>query len=116
MELDLLLAHADDRSSVLGSGLPEDAAYSGPKPRLIQPKILLNKGGDLDDLGLQRWAIVLPKTPAGELALAAIKPLQELRQSEQGDAPIKIFRVDPGMSAEDAIDWRNNVLQNDPDG
>lgn len=113
--LELLLADYDHRPA-LEKGLPEIAAGKAPKPekapRGVDGMSLEAPDADPNDLSLQRWGIIIPKSAAGERALEAISPLLALRQSEQ-EAKVQVFRVEPGMDLQRSLDWKNQVLRNE---
>ena len=111
MTFELLLAHADTCRPALHPGLDESALHSSPLAQSDpKPKRLWDALGDLDDLRAQRWGVVYPKTPAGERLLELIEPLRELRQREQGGAPVHTYAVTPGMDREEAHRWKARVL------
>lgn len=110
--LSLLLADADDRSPVLGEGLPGDAAHRAPKPKKAGSRhdtfLRRRKDADPNDLSLQRWALVAPEGPEGERMLEAIEPLRRLREEEQG-APATVHRVRSDMDARQCVQWKEDV-------
>ncbi|NOJ91659.1 hypothetical protein D7W82_00715 [Corallococcus sp. CA049B] len=111
MTFELLLAHADTCRPALHPGLDESALHSSPLTQSNpKPKRLWDALGDLDDLRAQRWGVVYPATPAGKRLLELIEPLRELRQQEQGGAPVRTYAVTPGMDWEEAHRWKARVL------
>ncbi|OJT18797.1 hypothetical protein BO221_39400 [Archangium sp. Cb G35] len=114
MELELLLAHADDQRPVLESGLPDDSLGQAPASaqRSQTHKHLWDPGGDANDLAAQRWAVMAPEGPAGDRLLALVAPLRQWREQQQG-APARCFRVAPGLGGPDAVRWKNTVLRDE---
>lgn len=110
MNLELLLAHADDSAPVLSEGLPLDAAASAPRPVEQQgPSYLRYDSADPSSLPEQRWGIVAPEGPEGDRLLALVEPLRKARQEGQGGAPVRVYRVPAEMSAEAAARWKSDV-------
>jgi hypothetical protein len=111
-DLQLLLAHAQTGRPVLESELPGDALGRAPRPPRSPGGVdaLMRDAPDQDpnDLAHQRWGVVAPEGKAGDLMLDAMAPLIRQREHEQG-ASARIYRVAPGMSAKDAMHWRNDV-------
>lgn len=111
MTFELLLAHADTCRPALHPGLDESALHSSRLARSDpKPKRLWDALGDLDDLRAQRWGVVYPATPKGKRLLELIEPLRELRQREQGGAPVHTYAVTPEMDWEEAHRWKARVL------
>lgn len=114
MDLELLLAHADDASPVLESGLPLESAaaearaadthHVGPFP---VPE------GDPNDLTLQRWGIIAPEGPEGDRLLDLVEPLRKQRQEDQGGEPIRVYRVPAGMDAAASMRWKKLVYRDE---
>lgn len=113
-QLQLLLAHAQTGRPALDDGLSGDALAHAPKPAKLpgNADALLLDAPDQDpnDLPHQRWGVVAPEGKAGDLMLDAMAPLIRQREQEQG-ASARIYRVAPGMSARDAVRWRNDVYR-----
>ncbi|MFE8604647.1 hypothetical protein [Archangium violaceum] len=109
-DLELLLAHADTNTPVLGEGLPEDSA-SGEQERPDtgehEPIRFWDEGGDPNDLEAQRWSLILPEGSQGDRLRALIQPLLALRREQQGGHPIQEYRVPSRpMSMAEAAQWR----------
>jgi hypothetical protein len=110
MRLELLLAHADDHSPVLDTGIPTnlvDAAKPGEGPAL--PATLRDDGADPNDLSRQRWGIIAPEGPEGDRLLGAIEPLSRARQEAQEGAPVRVYRVPKGMDPSAVVAWKRQV-------
>jgi hypothetical protein len=109
MNLQLLLAHADDSTPLLEGGLPLESAAAAPRPTEgAEPTHLSDISADPDDLSLQRWGVLAPEGAEGDRLLDLIAPLVRAREAEQG-APARVYRVAPGMDATSAVKWKNNV-------
>lgn len=112
--LQLLLAHAQTCRPTLERGLPGDALEHAPRPAKSprSADALMRDAPDRDpnDLAHQRWGVVAPEGKAGDLMLDAIVPLIRHREHEQG-AGVRIYRVAPGMSAKDAVRWRDDIYR-----
>ena len=114
-DLNLLLVHADDHAPVLGDGLPElTARVQGDVRRGAQPGHFWDEGGDPNDLRLQRWGVLVPDGPRGDRLLALVRPLIELRREQQGD-DVKVYRVPPDLSQEEAARWRKRNFETGAD-
>lgn len=113
-DLQLLLAHAQTGCPALEHGLPGDALAHAPRPARLpgNADALMRDAPDRDpnDLMHQRWGVVAPEGKAGDLVLDAVAPLIRQREHEQG-ADARIYRVTPGMSARDAVRWRNDIYR-----
>lgn len=114
MDLELLLAHADDHRPVLESGLPEGCLQHAPgtAPRSRAHGYLWDPGGDPNDLASQRWGVVAPEGPVGDRLLAILAPLRQWREQQQG-APARCFRVPAGMEGPQAMRWKSTVLRDE---
>lgn len=114
MNIELLLAHADDQQPALGSGLPPDSiADPAPRADLLQPTQFFDPGGDPNSLPLQRWGVVAPEGPAGDRLLALVEPLRQARQAEQGGWPTPVYRVPPRIGAVGASEWKSRVFRDE---
>jgi hypothetical protein len=114
-DLNLLMVHADDHEPVLADGLPDLAAPA--QPESSDPEEaghFWDEGGDPNDLELQRWGVIAPQGAAGDRLLALIRPLIEHRQAQQGDA-VKVYRVPPQMSADEAMRWKKREFDSGAD-
>jgi hypothetical protein len=113
MDLELLLAHADDLRPV-SEGLPVASAANEPiPPQEDEPTHLWDPGGDPNDLSLQRWGVIAPEGKRGDRLLALITPLRELRQAHQGGAPVRVYRVPSTLGAREATAWKRRVLMDE---
>lgn len=115
MPLDLLLADAADAKPVLKDSLPEDVAFRAQKPDLHLPKILRSRTGDLDNLVIQKWAVVVTDDADGARLYELIKPLRQLRAKEQGIEDTRVYKVPRGQDELDAIQWRQEKFEVEPD-
>ncbi|MFP2905476.1 hypothetical protein ACLESD_10530 [Pyxidicoccus sp. 3LFB2] len=114
MSLELLLAHADDGQPVLPTGLPMEALHLPSKPAPLDlPERLWDVSGDHDQLSRQRWGIVVPQGPQGQLLLARVRRLREHREAQQGGRPAKVYCVPPGMDALSAANWKRTVFRDE---
>jgi hypothetical protein len=114
MNLELLLAHADDHRPVLETGLPADSLQHTPSAaqQTQTPTHLWDPGGDPNDLASQRWGVIAPEGPVGDRLLAIIEPLRQWRAQQQG-APTRCYRVPPGLEGPQAVRWKNTVLRDE---
>lgn len=113
-DLHLLLAHAQTGRPALEHGLPGDALAHAPRP-VTGPRsagALMRDAPtrDPNDLAHQRWGVVAPQGKTGDLMLDAMAPLIRQREQEQG-ASARIYRVAPGMSAKEAVRWRDDTYR-----
>lgn len=109
MNLELLLAHADDSRPFLEGGLPLEAAADAPRPaEAAGPEHLSDGSADPNDLALQRWGIVAPEGPVGDRLLDLVAPLRRAREAAQG-AAARVYRVKARMDAVEAVQWKNRV-------
>ncbi len=110
MSTNLLLTDIASLASVLGQ-LAEHSAGHAPAPEQRVPSNLVWS----DDLGLEKWGVVVPQSAAGEQMLQWIRPLRERRMQQCGvDAAgldELVFRVAPGMSLPEARRWRMEYEQ-----
>ena len=107
-DLNLLMVHADDRAPVLPDGLPDRAAgeQSPGEQAPGDPGHFWDEGGDPNDLEAQRWGVIAPQGPEGDRLLALIQPLIALRREQQGGDEIKVYRVPPRMTQDEAMRWK----------
>lgn len=111
MDLELLLAHADDGQPALDEGLPADATGAAPRPGSERAgEALASNAPEADpgDLSLQRWGVIAPEGSRGDALLEAMTPLLQLREKEQGSRPT-VYRVAPDMDASQSLLWRDDV-------
>jgi hypothetical protein len=80
---------------------------------------LADMSGDLGDLRAQRWGVVITNDDRGEHLLSLVQPLVA-RRAEQQRAPlakeappVKVYRVAPGMTAEQAAEFVRGPYQNE---
>ncbi len=120
--LELLLARFDDRSRVLGEGLPAEALDNPPPPPTEPPArgFLFSHSLDQNSLPAQRWGLVVPRGERGARLRQLVAPLVASRERLQ-QAPVKVFEVPPPLDAEAlaanpmaeidrARRWKANVL------
>lgn len=114
MDLDLLLAYADDMRPVLeDGGLPFEAATSAVSSKEAKDaQNFLDFSGEPNDLTLQRWALIAEEGPEGDHLLDLVKPLRKTREEEQG-AEVKEYRVPRGMDTTASIAWMKNVFRDE---
>jgi hypothetical protein len=106
----LLLSHADAGEPALADGLASDAVgHTAAPERLPMPEQLRDRGGDPNDLGAQRWALIVPEGDAGRRLEAAVRPLVEKRCADQGGHEVRVYRVPARMDAAAAIRWHREV-------
>jgi hypothetical protein len=108
MDLELLLAHADDQRPVLDDGLPGEAAAKQARD-LTKPDNYKDFADDPNDLFAQRWGIVAPEGPDGDRLLALVEPLRKARQEDQRGEPVRVYRAPAGMDAAASWTWKNRV-------
>ncbi|MEZ4453156.1 MAG: hypothetical protein R3B09_27085 [Nannocystaceae bacterium] len=113
-DLNLLLTYARDRTPVLAEGLPHDAAgdEEPPEPGDAAPLSFYDPGAAGNDVSAQGWGVIAPEGKRGDELLARIKPLLDARGAQQDEA-IRIYRVPPRMSIDDALRWRQDVYNNE---
>lgn len=112
-DLQLLLSRADSGEPTLPEGLPVsaltvevDRADGEPEEG---PEYLYDPGADPQSLRAQRWGVLAPEGERGERLLDLIRPLMDRRAEQQG-APVKVYRLPPKMTAEQAIQWKRDVF------
>jgi hypothetical protein len=113
-DLDLLMVHADDHAPVIHEGLDAATAQGRHPGEPTSPRQFWDEGGDPNDLALQRWGVIAPRGPEGDRLLALIEPLIAHRQDQQ-HAPIKIYRVPPQMTQDEAMRWRKREFDDGAD-
>ena len=107
--IDLLLARADDRAPML-PGVERTAAGTAPAPDpRPRPDALWADEEAPDDLVRQRWGVIAPAGGDGDRLLDAIAPLVEQRRRQQG--PVRVYRVPPRMTADEAARWKKRVFR-----
>jgi hypothetical protein len=119
--LELLLAHADSHQPVAPQGLPAEAAARAPPPETPQVQEeshLWDDGEDPNSLPAQRWGLVVPDGPEGDRLLALVSPLRQLRQAQQEENPVRVYRVKPELVSdarglEHSSRWVRSVLDDE---
>jgi hypothetical protein len=112
-DLNLLLSYAEEREPVLAEGLPHDSAgEERAEGDGLTGLSFYDLGAAGNDVGAQGWGVIAPEGKRGDELLARIQPLIEARGAMQ-DEPIRIYRVPPRMSLEEAQRWRQDVYNND---
>jgi hypothetical protein len=105
--MDLLFAHGDDGSPILGRDA--DAATAAGAATRVQPPspkgFLADITADANDLERQRWGVVAAEGAQGDRLVALVRELAELRAGEQGEEVLEI-RVPPGLSTDAASEWK----------
>jgi len=105
-ESDLLMVHADELSPVLEHSVSSAGAGSDDDtPGYEDPEHLWDESRSANELPAQRWGVIIPEGPEGDALLGRIERLVAHRQEQQG-APVKVFRVPPGLHSADAMRWR----------
>lgn len=105
--LHLLLARAGSHESVAAEGFDSEPTGSARLPdKLPKPGELWRTWADPDQLPLQRWGVIAPEGADGDRLIAAIRPLIVRRAEQQGDIPIKEYRVPPVMTLAEAARWK----------
>jgi len=113
-ELNLLLAYADEHSPVLDSGLPHDSA--GDEGDADEGEVsgglsFYDLGAAGNDVAAQGWSVIAPEGKHGDGLIARIQPLIDARADLGG--PLRIYRVPPRMTLQEAQRWRQDVYNND---
>ncbi len=115
-DLNLLMVHADDGAPVLPEGLPDRAAQDqGEAGETTTADHFWDEGGDPNDIAAQRWGVIAPMGPAGDRLLALIEPLMRLRGEQQGDDAVKVYRVPPQMTQDEAMRWKKREFDSGSD-
>ena len=104
----LLLVDADTHAPTLPRGAPIASAQGQIVTRSEAPGFLWDELDAPNDLVRQRWAVIAPEGPEGDALIDHVRPLIDLRQSQQR-SPVKIYRVPAGQSAEAATRWKKQV-------
>lgn len=104
----LLLVDADERRPAQSGGAPLPVGESGPEGAPA-PTHLWAESERPNDLARQRWAVIAPEGPAGDELLGRISRLIALRTRQQG-APVRVYRVPPGMRGDAAARWKRLVF------
>ncbi len=113
VDLNLLLAHADDHGPVLAEGLPEDSAGDQPVERsALDGSSFYDLGAAGNDIGAQGWGVIAPEGKRGDELLARMQPLLDAR-ADAMSGPLRVYRVPARMTTEQALRWRQDVYNND---
>jgi hypothetical protein len=107
MSIELLLTDIDDLGAALGR-LPWESLGLAPRPAQRIPSNLAVPGHS-SDLVAEKWGVITPASAAGEEMLGWVRPLCELRKQQSGLTPgaaLPVWRVSPGMTAQQARSWR----------
>lgn len=99
----LLLGHADDRSPVLGEGLPAEAEEIGIGEGEAEAPLV-----GADALAESGWGVVAPSGEVGDAMLTAIAPLLAHREAGLGRA-VRVVRAPAGLRDDEAAGWRREV-------
>jgi hypothetical protein len=107
--MDLLFAHGDDGSPMLGREADPStaAAEARPSPRR-EERFLADITANANDLVSQGWALVAPASPEGARLEALVQALVRVRAEEQ-QADVLSIRVPPGMDTAAASLWKKDV-------
>lgn len=109
MDIELLLANADDQRPTLDGGIPLETAAAEPNPDGENGAAhYADFTADPNDLPLQRWGIVAPEGPLGDRLLDLVAPLRRKREEDQG-APARVYRVPSAMDMTAARRWKKVV-------
>jgi hypothetical protein len=112
-DLHLLLSHADSGEPTLPEGLP-DGALTGATDdaggeAAPEPGYLWDASADPQSLLDQRWGVIAPVGARGDRLLDLIRPLIKRREQQQG-AEVKVYRLPPKMTAEEAMRWKRDTF------
>jgi hypothetical protein len=109
--IELFLSPAGDRGQTLDRGLGAralaEAAEGGGGN--VGPERNFDPGGDPNSLRDQGWGVIAPVGEEGDRLLELIEPLLARRAADQ-DGEVTKYRVPPGMTAEQAGQWRDRRL------
>ena len=115
-QLDLLLVHADDRTPVLDHGVDWSAAADAPTPTpRPAPALLWSESAEAGDLRQQRWGVIAPQGAAGDRLIDLLAPLIDRRRRQQGERPVRIYRVPARMSLDEAARWKKRGFRTSQD-
>jgi len=112
--LELFLSPAGDHGQALAQGLGADTlaeareAGAGRAASAV-PASYFDPGGDPNSLRDQGWGVIAPRGEAGDRLLALARPLLDKRAADQ-DREVPVYRVAPGMTAEQAAAWIDRKL------
>ena len=110
--MELLFAHRDDGSPILGH--EADAATAASQARSIPPRpsreepFLADITAGASDLTSQRWAVVVPAGAEGARLAALVQGLVRARAEEQA-AEVLSIEVPPGLDREAATAWKAQI-------
>lgn len=114
--LPLLVDATGQPCEPLDAGLSAEAPAVAPADPAVPRGTLAAPGQDPNDLALQRWGLVVGRDipPARWQAYKAqLTPLARARARQQG-APVRVFRVPPGLTPEGLRTWYQLAVR--PDG
>ena len=112
------MSRGEDGQPALPRGLDEKTLLGAPLPGWGEAsKWLWDVNRDPNELSKQRWGLVVPAGREGDRLLALIEPLRQKRQAEQGDAPVRVYRV-PAQGKEKrdgpyAARWKKHVFKSE---
>jgi len=112
-DTDLLMVHADEHEPVLVAPVASGEADTGHEPGAgyEDPEHLWDESREANDLRAQGWGVIAPEGPRGDELLGRISALVIHRGREQGDRPVRTYRVPPRQSAAEAARWRKLVYE-----
>ena len=112
--IELFLSPAGDHGQALARGLGAGALAEATEPRgdgadRARPERHVDPGGDPNSLRDQGWGVIAPRGEDGDRLLALARPLLDKRAADQ-DGEVPVYRVPPGMTAEQAAAWIDRKL------
>lgn len=105
----LLLVDADTHAPTLPRGAPIATTKDQPVARPETAGFLWDELDAPNDLTRQRWAVIAPDGPDGDVLVDRIRPLIDLRKTQQGP-DVRIYRVPPNQTGEQAARWKKQVF------
>lgn len=111
--IELFLSPAGDAGQSLRRGLHARTlaeADDVPDSEDDAPNSFLDPGGELDSLRDQGWAVIAPRGEDGDRLLALLGPLLRKRAADQEIDAVDVYRVPPGMTTEQAVQWVDRKL------
>lgn len=112
--LELFLSPAGDQGQALAQGLGADtlteAREAGAgREASARAHGYFDPSGDPNSLRDQGWGVIAPRGEDGDRLLALARPLLDKRATDQ-DGEVPVYRVAPGMTAEQAVAWIDRKL------